>query len=209
MTAPVIIDIIAAADLIGFTIWGARRGLFRALAGLLIVILALVGARFAAEALAPPAADLTAPAMERYIEKRLDEALADSFGQVQEEILPEEVLGFLGIAGDRLENLAERAREGVRETGTSILSAVARSMAESFFYGVIYILAFLLLAFLLNLAARLMDLAMKLPVLHGANALGGAVVGLIEGALVLFLLVMLLRRLGISLEGSWIFARIH
>ena len=52
MTVPVIIDIIAAALLIGFTLYGARRGLFRALAGLLIVVLALTGARFAAAALA-------------------------------------------------------------------------------------------------------------------------------------------------------------
>ena len=70
-----------------------------------------------------------------------------------EEILPEELLGLLGIAGDRLEDLASKAREGVRETGASILSAVAQSMAESFFYGLIYILAFLLLTVLLNLAA--------------------------------------------------------
>ena len=204
MTAPVIIDIIAAVLLIGFTIWGARRGLFRALAGLLIVVLALVGARFAAEALAQPAAAMAAPAIERHIEKRLDETLSGTVGQMPEEILPEELLGLLGIAGDRLEDLASKAREGVRETGASILSAVAQSMAESFFYGLIYILAFLLLTVLLNLAAKLMDLALKLPVLHSANTLGGAAVGLIEGALVLVLLVLLLQRLGISPEGSYI-----
>ena len=95
-------------------------------------------------------------------------------GQIPEEILPEELLGLLGIAGGRLEDLAEQAREGVRETGASILSAVAQSVTESLFYGGIYILAFLLLAVLLNLAAKAMDLALKLPVLHGANALGGA-----------------------------------
>ena len=48
MTTPVIIDLIAAALLLGFTIAGARRGLFRTLAGILIVVLAMTGARFAA-----------------------------------------------------------------------------------------------------------------------------------------------------------------
>lgn len=204
MTAPVIIDIIAAALLIGFALYGAHRGLFRALAGLLIVVLALVGARFAAEILAPSAARLASPAIQRHIEERLDEALPGTVGQLPEELLPEELLGLLGITGDRLENLAEQARESVRETGASILSSVAQSMAESLFYGVIYLLAFLLLTVLLNLAAKVLDLALKLPVLHGANTLGGAAVGLAEGALAVFLLVLLAQRLGVSPEGSYI-----
>ncbi len=154
MTVPVIIDIIAAALLIGFTLYGARRGLFRALAGLLIVVLALTGARFAAAALAPAAAEMAAPVIQRHIEERLEEVLPDSAGGMPEEVLPEELLGLLGITGGRLEDLAEQAREGVRETGVSILSAVARSVTESFFYGVICVLVFLLLTVLLNLAAR-------------------------------------------------------
>ena len=44
MTTPVIIDMIAAAVLIAAAAWGAHRGLFRALAGLAVVIVALVGA---------------------------------------------------------------------------------------------------------------------------------------------------------------------
>lgn len=202
MTAPVIIDIIAAALLIGFTLWGARRGLFRALAGLLVVVLALAGARITAEKLTPPAAALVSPIIEGQIEEKLDAALEDAGDQLSREFLPEELLGFLGVAGERLEDLAEHARKGVRETGASILSAVARSMAESMLYGVIYLLAFLLLTVLLNLAVRVLDLAFKLPVLHGANALGGAAVGLIEGALVVLVLALLLKSLGLSPEGS-------
>ena len=121
-----------------------------------------------------------------------------------EEVLPEELLGLLGIAGVRLEDLAEQAREGVRETGASILSAVAQSLTESLFYGAFYLLAFVLLAVLLRLAARVLDLALKLPVLHGANALGGAAVGLAEGALAVCLLALLAQRLGVSPEGSYI-----
>ncbi len=204
MTVPVIIDIIAAALLIGFTLYGAKRGLFRALAGLLIVVLALTGARFAAAALAPATAEMAAPVIQRHIEERLEEVLPDPAGGMPEEVLPEELLGLLGITGGRLEDLAEQAREGVRETGVSILSAVARSVTESFFYGVICVLVFLLLTVLLNLAARVMDLALKLPVLHGANALGGAAAGLAEGVLAVFLLVLLAQRLGISREGSYI-----
>ena len=208
MTTPVIIDIIAAAILVGFTAYGARRGLFRALAGLLIVVLALLGARFAAEKLAAPAARMAEPAIQRQIERRLDEALADlpvdldGAVRMPEEYLPEELLGILGITGDRLDALADQARESVRETGVSVLSAVAESAAEAFFHGLFYILAFLILTVLLNLAAKVLDLAFRLPVLHGANALGGAAVGLLEGVLLLFLLALLLRKLGMDPQGS-------
>lgn len=202
MTAPAIIDIIAAALLVGFTLYGARRGLFRALAGLLIVVLALAGARFAANALAPPAARWAEPAIQRHIEKRLDEALPEEGERTA--LLPEELLGLLNVAGVHLEDLADRARESVRETGADILTAVAWSLTESFFYGVIEALAFILLVVLLNLAAKAMDLALRLPVLHGANALGGAAVGLVEGALAVWLLVALARRLGVSPAGSYI-----
>ena len=44
MTTSVIMDMIVAIVLVTFTIFGARRGLFRALAGLVAVIVALVGA---------------------------------------------------------------------------------------------------------------------------------------------------------------------
>lgn len=202
MTAPVIIDIIAAGLLIGFAVWGARRGLFRALAGLLIVVLAMAGARFAADALAPPAAEWAQPAIQRYIEKRLDEALPEEGDHLTEEFLPEELLELLGVAGVHLEDLADRARESVRETGADILTSVARSVTEAFFHGAVEVLAFLLLVVLLNLAARAMDLALRLPVLHTANALGGAAVGLVEGALAVWLLALLLGRLGVSVEES-------
>ena len=44
MTTTVIIDIAAAVVLLGFAVGGAKRGLFRALAGLLTIVVALAGA---------------------------------------------------------------------------------------------------------------------------------------------------------------------
>lgn len=208
MTTPVIIDIAAAAVLLGFAAFGAKRGLFRAIAGLLIAVMALLGARAAAQTLAPPAARMMGPAIERRIEQKLDEALSapDLLPGLSGDIpdAAEELLGLLGVEGSALDMLAEQAREIVRDTGASVLSAVAQSAAESFLYGLIYILTFLILTILLNLAARVMDLALKLPVLHGANALGGAAVGLVEGALVLLLLALAAQKLGVPLDGSLI-----
>ena len=67
-------------------------------------------------------------------------------------------------------------------------------------YGVLFILSFLLLLLMLHVLVGAMDLVMKLPLLHGLNSLGGGALGLVEGALVLFLAVWAARRLGVSFE---------
>lgn len=210
MAIPVIIDIIAAAILLGFVISGAKRGLFRALAGLVMILVALVGARVAAEKLTTPTVELMRPVLEHRIEAKLDAALETPEESVQ---MPEEdtdadgldardLLALLGVGEERLDELVERVQENVRDTGVTILTAVAEAVAEPVLYSVIFLLAFLLLLVGLKLLARLLDLAMKLPVLHGANALGGGIVGALEGAVVLLLLTMLLLRLDVPLEES-------
>lgn len=201
MGIPVIIDIIAAAVLLGFTVYGARRGLFRALAGLLIVAAALIGARMAAETLVPPVMDVSRPLIQRHVEKELDQALGDQV-EVSMPEEPEALLALLGVDEARLAELAEQVRRTIQETGATILSAVAESLAEPVLYSLLFLLAFLLLTAALRLAARLLDLALKLPVLHGANALGGAAVGLLEGLVVLAVAALVLKRLDVPLAES-------
>ena len=62
---------------------------------------------------------------------------------------------------------------GVTEGGRTGLTSMTT--------GVLFLLAFAVLLILLRLLAKFLDLALKLPVLHGANAVGGALVGLLEG----------------------------
>ena len=201
MGIPVIIDIIAAAVLLGFTVYGARRGLFRALAGLLIVAAALIGARMAAETLVPPVMDLSRPLIQRHVEKELEQALGDQV-EVSMPEEPEALLALLGVDEARLAELAEQVRRTIQETGATILAAVAESLAEPVLYSLLFLLAFLLLTAALRLAARLLDLALKLPVLHGANALGGVAVGLLEGLVVLAVAALVLKRLDVPLAES-------
>ena len=127
MTTPVIIDVIAAAVLIAGAVWGARRGLFRALAGLAVVIAALVGAAVIAHALAAPAAELVTPLIRDGIEARVEEAMAQQSPEVQ---MPEEdvdggfeirdLLALMGLDEDVREDLAGQAQEKIRDTGVSL-----------------------------------------------------------------------------------------
>ena len=204
MTTAVIIDAIVVVVLLAFAIWGARQGLIRALAGLVMVIVALVGAGMIAATFSGPAARLAAPVIQKHITSRVEEAMAVQTDSTPEEVgeepQVEDLLVLLGLDEDVRGSLAEQAEERVRDTGASIVSAVVESMVGSVAYGVLFILSFLALLLMLHVLVGAMDLVMKLPLLHGLNTLGGGVLGLIEGTLVLFLAVWAARRLGISFE---------
>lgn len=204
MTTPVIIDAVAVAVLAGFAILGAWKGLLRTLAGLLVLALSLAGAGIIASALSVPAAKLVAPMIEKRIEARLDEAIQEQRPQETEgEDLPlAELLDLLGVDLARRNALADRAEKSVRDTGASLAAALVESLAQSALYGVLYMLSFVLLTLALHLLVRMLDAVLKLPGLHGLNALGGGLVGLAEGALLLFLAVWALRLVGVSFDGE-------
>lgn len=201
MTAPVIMDIAAAAVLLLFLILGARAGLVRTLAGLLIVVVALVGAGMIAATFTDPATRLVAPMIEKAVTQKVEEAITAETGRLNvERVDPEigELLSMLHLDEDVRESIADRAEQTVRETGASVIAAVVESLCRTAIYGLLYILAFLGLWLLLHVLAAAMDLLAKLPGLSFLNALGGAALGLVKGALVLFLAIWAARRLGVS-----------
>ena len=219
-TTAIILDVLTAAALIAFTVMGAHRGFFRTVAGLLAVILALVGAQLFTSWAAPHVSGVLQPAIERRVEKKVDAALGgdtitpqepqigasrpDSETQDQKEAEEESeiqrLLRAIGVDEQLFQRLGESAREKVRDTGVTVATAVVQSVAESVIRALLFLLSFVVFLLLLKLLAKVLDLALKLPVLRGMNGLAGAGVGLVEGILAIFLAIWLLRRLGVSFE---------
>ena len=211
MTTPVIIDIVVAAVLLGFAVYGGKRGLFRALSGLLAVVVALVGAGIIAATFTTPVTKVVTPLIAGHIEEKVENAMAvQSAGSgvqmpeadTEDPSAIQDLLAILGLDDEVRSRLAEEVQEKVRDTGASIAAAVVESMVRSFIYGTLYILSFAVLLLLMKVLIGAMDLVLKLPLLRGLNTLGGAAVGLVEGALLLFLAVWVLRRLGVSFESE-------
>lgn len=234
MKTAVIIDCIVAALLLGFLIYGAWRGLFRAVVGLLIVVLALSGAAFAARELTPVTVELLRPVIEAAVTKRVDDAMGGGSASREEELSPEEgavipvqpdpqgsgdpagsgedgsllrlqageLLRLMGWDDTLTKSLSEKAAEKARETGVSLAMAVADSVAESFVYMCLFALFFLVLTLALHLVSKALDAATKLPGIHFLNGLGGALIGFLQGALLLFLAVWLLRCARVSFDES-------
>lgn len=188
MTTPVIIDVIMAVVLIAAVIYGAHRGLFRALAGLAVVIVALVGAAIIANTLAAPAARLVTPLIREQIETKVDEAMARA------------VPGGPDAGGGRGRGLRHRGPAGPDGTGRGRAELPGQPIAgedpghrrllghgrggefgQSILYAALFLVSFVGLTILLKLLIRAMDLVLQLPGLHLVNSLGGAVIGLIEG----------------------------
>lgn len=203
MTLPVIIDAVVVIILVAFVVYGAKRGLLQALTGLLVVVVALVGAGMVAATFSAPVAKLVSPIVEEKITERVEEALAERDVQTQTgEADIQDLLALLGIDEDVRGTLSEKAQKSVRETGASIVAAVVESLVYSIVHSLLFVLAFLVLVLLLRVLVGAMGIVMKLPGLHGLNALGGGLLGLVEGALVLFLAVWAARRLGVSFEAG-------
>lgn len=210
MNANAIMDVIVAAVLLLFLLGGARRGLFRSIAGLVIMVMSLVGAGMFTNTVTPMLSDYLQPVIERQVEQRMESAMSGqsvaeeqpTVGETDTPALENEeirqLLVLLGLDGELGDNLANAAEEKVREAGISIATAVAQSVAASVLHALVFLASFVALLLLLNVLMRAMDLVLKLPGLHLLNTLGGAAVGLAEGALVLFLAIWVLRRLGFS-----------
>lgn len=203
MTTPVIMDIIVVVVLVGFALCGARQGLLRSLASLIIVVAAMVGAGIAAGTFSEPAAKLVAPLIEKRITEQVETAVnmqtdTGDHGSLQD------LLDLLGLDEEVRDSLAEQIQlslgDAAAATADAIVSAVVENLIRSMLYGVLYVLSFLSLVILLRVLLKAMELMTKLPVIHGLNALGGGALGLLEGALLLFLAIWVARRFGVSFE---------
>ena len=172
--------------------------------------MALVGAGLIAGALAAPAARLAGPLVEEHIRGQVDEAMeVQSSQQVEMPELEteeddgfaiEDLLALMGLDEDVRESLLGDIQEKAVDTGVNVATAIVESVVQSLLYGVLFLLSFLALMLLLKLAVGAMDLVLKLPGLHLLNSLGGAVIGLAEGALLAFLAIWVARRLGVSFD---------
>lgn len=205
MQSAVIIDIAVAAVLLGFLIGGAHRGLFRSVAGLVIVIAALVGAGYAANYATPKAERYVQPYIEKKIQSRVNasvptekKAAASTTETPGTDVM--HALGLMSLDTDASDTIAKAAEKKIQETGASVRTAIEESFAETILHTLLFVLFFFLLLLLLKLLVHALDLLLKLPGLNFLNRLGGAALGLLEGALLLFFAIWILRRFGVSFQ---------
>lgn len=198
MQTAVIIDAILAIVLIVCVFLGWRRGAFKSVIGIVVVVAALLGAGFVSQQCAPMAAEALTPVISHQIEARFEKAAqevlpADSFA---EEADAEGLFSAAGLYQRTARNMAESAAGQVKETGEAMIEAAVASMVQSVAAALLFLISFILLLIVLKVLSKFLGLLTAVPGLHLMDALGGGVFGLIQGCLVLFAVVWALQFFG-------------
>lgn len=192
MHSPLIFDLIPLSVLALFALLGAKRGLFKTLSGLAVLLLALLGAALLAGRLADPVTDLLYPRLEGMLIDRLASQYAVSADEQSSKTSLQddfsELFDFSDSLGSTLDDM--------REAGMNAARTAARAALRGVVQTVLFLLFFLALMLLLKLLCKPLALIFKLPLLHTMDRLGGFVLGLAEGALICFAALTLLQRLG-------------
>lgn len=213
MPTSVIIDLVIAAVFVLCVVLGAKRGLFRSFAELVIIILALILAARAAAVVSDFLVErVLHPLAESAVEKRVDDLLKEaesptlpleSLGELVETISndnirreAEEILAGLALPGDTGGDLA---REALTALADQLLDALLDGMVRSLLYTVVFFLSALAVTVALRLLVRMLDLPFQLPVLREINSFGGLLFGCVKGVLLLWLVVWFLLGTGILL----------
>lgn len=181
---PMIADLIIIAVLVLALAIGVRRGLLGAVAGIVSVAAAFFGAALSASFLTPTVEQWLQPILMQKLEKRMQGArTADG----------EAMLGLLGFNGRSLTDMFQNVTDRIRETGEAMLSAVAGSVAHSIAYALVYLASFIVLLIVFRLLCKLID-KIELPVVSQLDSVGGGILGLIEGALLVFVAVWAMQK---------------
>ena len=197
-----IADGLVLAVLLIFACIGARRGLILSLCGLLAFVVAFLGASFAARTLSPVVADALEPRFAAAIEEQLNESIRQQAEAGEAAVLSpddvplEGVLDALREMGfyETLINTVDRAVEsGMTAVAASAAAAVAAAIAQSAAYLILFLLGFFLILLAWRLLSRALDLVARLPGLHFLNKTGGALLGLVQGCILLFVAAWLLQ----------------
>lgn len=197
MHTSLLFDLGTAAFLLLFVVLGAARGLFRTLAGFFSVILAIVGAAWLAATFSPVVSAYLYP----FAEGKLTAYLSLEGGG---EALAEFLASF-GVD----EALVNALAQGAGSAADALLRTALESVLQVVVQGALLLLAFLVLLLVLKTLSHLVGLIFRLPLLRSLDTLGGALLGLAEGAALLFLAVYIARSLGSSFfadgaEGTYL-----
>ena len=208
-----IFDLIILAVLALFVLSGSKRGFVLTLCGFLAVFVAFIGASFLSDLLCAPVGRLIQPVLETSITQTLEKTVDETKWQLelpstQEDGSQEEEedsrpalpvdQALAALEGSKLyrafgESLQAALRDGVLKATSSAAAAIAAYIAREVARLVLFLISFVVVLLSWVLLSHALDLAFKLPVLSSVNRGLGGVMGLVKGALIVFILCWLFK----------------
>ena len=211
---PLLIDV-ALVLLFALSLWiGWRRGFVASLAGLLSLLIALVGANLLARTLAPAVGEWIAPSVEtnlveQYNLPQTGPTASPSEGAASAENPDSDsesgLAGILERVGlGSIVSSITGAGQDAADVGSGLAKTAARFIGEHIAFWVLFFLFVILLRILLGIVIRLLDRVMQLPVLRLFNRTGGLLLGFVHGALILLLAACLIQLFSLRLPAHTI-----
>lgn len=185
-----IVAIIVLIFLLAFLIAGAYRGFLR----ILLTTFSLVITLILAGALSKPLADFVEnkTAIGPRVEHRIEEYVSSSLGGISGtvEAAENEFINALPLPSSMKADLSARnTLAGYADEGVSSFSEYLGKQLSSLVLRVLsYVLLFLVIFLILRLILRLSNLVNHIPILGGINRFFGAILGLVEGTLFLWVI---------------------
>ena len=215
MDNALIIDGVLLAALIIGALIGAKRGLFKSLMGLVVVAVALVGSVFLANQLTEPITNMIAPRVEDAVVQRFSETVdqagkngaasaEDSRSALRELLeknkLPADMLDslFASLSG-AMSDASGAAKEKATDAFRNAISATVRATVSGAVRTVLTLVLYIVLLVVLRLLVNLIDSIFSKTAVGTVNALGGAALGFVEAALLLYAAVYIGAHLGVKI----------
>ena len=207
-----VIDLVLLAIII-ISIWaGYKKGLIMGVAAMLEAIISLYGASLVSQAYSYEIVPVLRPFVSGYIQNRMENEVLEDLGIDDTSLSVEDVLSgdpslrhdfcaacfaSIGIYEDAADQMATEAEEYAAANGETI----QESVVEVFCIRAAYVagVALLFIVFIVALTAigNIPNLSFRIPNMDVLNDAGGAVMGLVNGAIYCILLCWALRFLGL------------
>ena len=199
-----IFDLVLLVILLLCVAVGLRKGFILTLCSLLAVVVALVGARFAADQYAPAMTQAIAPRIEAVISDELDRNIDKTVENMTGENAKGEgltgILGILqrgGLYTGAITDIQNAIQSGVHSMSDSVAASMAQNFAQPISWGAVYSLSFSLILLLWYLLSQLLNQVVKLPGLRTFNRVLGGVCGLVKGLIIVSIVSCLILYLGL------------
>ena len=185
-----------------FVFLGRKKGFILSLCGLLAIFVAIIGAKICTDLFTPVVTDVIAPRFSAVIEEQINLNLGEKLDQllVPGSELPDnaitDILRQFGIYDTFAAAIKNALSAESAKTVADVSAALAREVAELVSSVLIFVVSFLLLSVAWFVLSHVLNLAAKLPIIHGLNSLLGGAFGLLQGALLLFLAAWAMRVMG-------------
>ena len=204
-----LMDVMVGGVLLAAAAVQGTKGLYKCLMPLAVVIVSLLCARVMAGILTEPISEMVIPQVTDKITERLDASglATDNIDLVLkklDDVVPPGILELLDTAGIR-ENAKEISRDAgqsaeknLNQAIRSVAEALTRRLVPHYVRLLVFCVFCALFLVIFTIIKNTLGLAFKLPLIRSVDKLGGAALGLAEGAVLLWAALWLCRQLGIT-----------